>query len=303
MPVFVLGLQRSGTTWLANVLANHPAAVAVQAEDHFGIHESIFFSHFARAFGDLGDDSNFRRFAEEFVTSDYYLLTGLSADWLLRSRPRTYPDAFRGVMDEMARRAGAELWVEKSPTHTLLAEELAADFPDARFVGIERGPHAVIASQFRLEGGELPPYPRRFRELLSMSLNYSLNQRWLARFCRDCDRCVLTTYEAISAEPAAETERICAFLGVEFTESMLDLPWRRNTSFEGRKRPSRSLNALDRALVTLTVAALRPVPLSWLRSFHDRRKARHGVEWPDWCWRRRDAGIAAPSPGVSAPAS
>jgi hypothetical protein len=74
---------------------------------------------------------------------------------------------------------------------------------------------------------------------------------------------------------------------------------RRNTSFEGRHQGSRSLNSLDRALVAVAVAALRLVPLSLLRSFHDRRKARHGIEWPDWCWRRRDAGIAASSPEVS----
>jgi sulfotransferase family protein len=300
IPVFVLGLQRSGTTWLANVLANHPSAVAVQAEDHFGIHESIFFSHFARAYGDLADDLNFRRFAAEFTTSDYYVLTGLAPDWLLSDRPRSYPEAFRDVMDEMARRrGGAQLWIEKSPTHTLLAEELAAAFPDARFVGIERRPAPVIASQLRLDGDEPPRYPRRLLRLLSMCLVYSLNQRWLARFCGECDRCQSTSYEALSANPAVETERICEFLGVPFTEDMLDLPWRQNTSFEGRDQRSRSLSRLDRAVIAAAVAALRLVPLSLLRSFHDRRKARHGIEWPDWCWRRRDAGVAAASSGVS----
>jgi hypothetical protein len=132
-----------------------------------------------------------------------------------------------------------------------------------------------------------------------MCLTYSLNQRWLARFCRECDRCRSTSYEDLSANPAAETERICAFLGVPFTEDMLDLPWRRNTSFEGRQERSRSLNSLDRALVAVAVAGLRLVPLPLLRSFHDRRKARHGIEWPDWCWRRRDAGLGASSPEVS----
>ena len=109
----------------------------------------------------------------------------------------------------------------------------------------------------------------------------------------------MTSYEALLANPAAEAERICAFLGVRFTDSMLDLPWRRNTNFEGRNRRLRSLNSLDRALVAVAVAAQRLVPLSLLRSFHDGRKARHGIEWPDWCWRRRDAGIAPSSPEVS----
>lgn len=293
-PVFVLGTQRSGTTWLANILANHPAAVAVQAEDHFGIHESIFFSHFAPAFGDLDDDSNFERFVDAFMTSDYYLLTGLPPDWLRELRPRSYPAAFRAVMEEMVRRrGGAEIWVEKSPTHTLLATELTAAFPDALFVGIRRRPNAVIASALKLDGEEPPAYPGRLLRLLGMCLTISITERFLAKFCRASSSCLLTTYETLSADPPAETRRICAFLGIEFDSDMLDLPWRRNTSFATGSDRAASLSALERVFVTTTVAAMRFVPLSLLQWVRERRKAGHGIEWPDWCWRRRDAGIMA----------
>ncbi len=293
-PVFVLGLDRSGTTWLANILANHPRAVAVQSEDHFGVHESIFFSHFARAYGDLGEEPNFRRFAADFTTSDYYLLSGLAPDWLVRHRPRNYPEAFRAVMEEMARRrGGVEVWIEKSPSHTLLAEELAAAFPDARFVGIVRRPQAVIASQLRVKGEPPPPYPSRLASLLRSSRDCSLYERWLKAFCRDRDACLLTTYEDLAADAARQTERICDFIGIEFASTMLELPWRRNTSFASQRRRPGSLNLLDRLFVETAMTALRLVPLSVLRAQVARRQAREGIQWPPWCWRRRDAGIAA----------
>ena len=38
--VFVLGLQRSGTTWVANMLHGSGSVAAVAAEDHRGVHES-----------------------------------------------------------------------------------------------------------------------------------------------------------------------------------------------------------------------------------------------------------------------
>ena len=95
IPVFVLGLQRSGTTWLASLLGGHPKVACVESADHFGIHESIFFSHFAREYGDLADDANFERFARDFGDSDYYLLSGVEERWLAERRPRSYTEAPR----------------------------------------------------------------------------------------------------------------------------------------------------------------------------------------------------------------
>src|SRR5215510_14892870 len=68
VPVFVLGLERSGTTWVANMLGGHSQGVCVEAPGH-GSHSSLFFSYFARVYGDLEDDDNFRRFATDFAAS------------------------------------------------------------------------------------------------------------------------------------------------------------------------------------------------------------------------------------------
>jgi len=42
--VFILGLQRSGTTWLANMLAALPQVAAVAHESHRGVHESVVWA-------------------------------------------------------------------------------------------------------------------------------------------------------------------------------------------------------------------------------------------------------------------
>lgn len=289
-PVFVLGVQRSGTTWLANILAQHSRAVAVQSADHYGIHESIFFSHFARAYGDLNNEADFRRFAADFTSSDYYVLSGLEPEWLSEIRPRSYPAAFRAMMDEFARRAGADLWVEKSPAHTLLAEQLAADFPDARFVAVLRETRAIVASQLWLPGRRPPAYPARLRRLIGLSLHCA-QQRWLRRFCKRNDACFLTTYERLARDTEGETRRICAFLGIDYEATMLELPWRRNTSFGAAERRRRALQLPDRLVVAVANAALHLLPASVVGSLIARRRARRGVIWPDWCWRRRDAGL------------
>jgi len=254
------------------------------------VHESIYFSHFARAYPDLANESVFHAFAEAFTESDYYLLTGIEKGWLYERRPRDHAEAFRAVMDEMASRGGtAEAWVEKTPQHSLLAEELASAFPDARFVAILREPRAVIASHLGLLGET--PVSRRAHliELARLCVSCSLHERFLKRFCRDHPQALLTRYEALIAEPETETERICTFIGAQFTPSMLELPWSRNTSFRAN-RPDPS--AADRFLIGAMLTALRAVPLRTLRSWVVKRQMRQPVEWPTWTWRRRDSGVA-----------
>lgn len=288
-PVFVLGVQRSGTTWLGNILAQHSRAAAVQAPDHFGIHESIFFSHFARAYGDLAGDANFACFASEFTRSDYYVLTGLEPEWLEERRPRSYPDAFRAVMDEFADRDGrARIWIEKSPHHTLLADRLEAAFPDARFVGIVRNPTAVVASTLRMGEPRPPTYPARLGRVVRLAAKCSLYQGWLERFSRGRANCLLTRYERLAADPAAEVRRICDFLELEFEPAMLELPWPRNTSFGEAESRHPTLEAFQALVVRATTALMRPVPVTGRRERELRRLDRRGIDWPEWCWRRLD---------------
>jgi hypothetical protein len=297
-PVFVLGLQRSGTTWLANVFAQHSRAVAVQSAHHFGIFESIFFSHFAAAYGDLNDEANFRRFAASFVTSEYYLLSGLDPGWLTTLNVRSYPEIFRAMMEEVARRqGGADFWVEKSPDHTHLADELAATFPDARFICIVRQPQSATASMLWLRGAP-QSQSARVRELLGLSL-FRAQQRLLTHFChRHQDRCFLTRYEDFVANSEAETRSACKFLGIDYEPAMLDLPWQRNTSFHSMDRrhafhlPDRIIMAAARALLNLVPLRLLRFILTWHRA--RRQKRQGGIVFPKWTWRSRDAELNNP---------
>jgi hypothetical protein len=296
-PVFVLGLPRSGTTWLANIIAQHSRATAVQSQDHFGILESMFFSHFAPAYGGLDNESNFRRFVTDFASSDYYLVSGLDANWLTGVQSRSYPEIFRTMMEEVARRHGAEFWVEKSPAHTYLADELATVFPDARFICVVRRPQDAIASMFWLHE---PPNSQlaRVRTLLSLSLSRA-QQCLLMQFCRrHKDRCLLTQYEVFVGDTEAETRRTCEFLGVDYEPAMLDLRWRRNTSFHSVDR-RRAFGPGDRVILEVTRAMLSLAPLPVLRSLLARRRTRKrtregGIVFPDSVWRRRDSGPTPP---------
>lgn len=285
-PIFVLGLQRSGTTWLANLLIEHAAIAGVASEDHFGVHESIFFSHFARFFGDLTDQAERARFLAAFGDSDYFLLTGLEPEWLKGCGARDYPGFFRALMDEVARRRGARMWLEKSPHHTLLADQLARDFPDARFLCIVRGAAGQVRSRLGLtERGAR--YPGRAGEILRACSAASLYARHLREFAAGGANRRLVVFEELKADLEGGMRGIAEFLGVPFDGAMTRTSYTANSSFRSDEERRRELSTLDRLLIGAASRALSLVPLGTLRSMEERRRAERGEDWPDWCWRRR----------------
>lgn len=304
LPVFVLGLQRSGTTWMANLLSEHPQIASVQAVEHRGIHESIFFSHFARAYGDLADDATFEQFVRHFTSSDYYLLTGLPKSWIERQRPRSYAEAFRLVMDEVARTRRATCWIEKSPHHTLLCDELAREFPDARFLCVVRGDLGLARSRLWAYGRTPERSPARFLTLARAVAANALYSRELRRFAHHCPRALLVSHEAMVEDLEHEMRRAADFLGLPFDARLLRSRFAANSSFSSTQARSQALTWSDRAIVGLLGYAGRIVPLTWLDTLERRRGGAGALDWPDWCWTRISRpsdlpGRPAASPGQS----
>jgi hypothetical protein len=62
--IFILGLHRTGTTWLANQINEHSAVAPVQHPKHFGIHESDYFTYIYGHYGDLRHRTNYIGFVE-----------------------------------------------------------------------------------------------------------------------------------------------------------------------------------------------------------------------------------------------
>lgn len=284
VPVFILGLQRSGTTWVANMLAGSGAVAAVAAEEHRGVHESIFFSHFARVFGAFDDPAARADFVEAFAKSDYFLLSGLSRAFLDEAvaRATDHADVFAAVMDAVADRAGCALWLEKSPHHTLRADDLAARFPEARFVCVIRSSHSLIASRVAGYGRRPSRGPQRAMDILRGALVNALYSRYLARFCRTHPRALLLRYDELAADPTTGRSNLVRFLGLDVAPERLVSAYAANTSHESAD--TRRMSAFDLALVRLGSALGNRLPLALLIAIERNRRRARGADWPDWVW-------------------
>lgn len=81
-PLFILGKQRSGTTWLSNQLSQHSQISAAQNDHHGGVHESAYFSHVAGRYGDLSQKTNYVEFVEVMAVSDMMKILGVDKEFL-----------------------------------------------------------------------------------------------------------------------------------------------------------------------------------------------------------------------------
>jgi hypothetical protein len=132
-PLFLLSIQRSGSTLLQRMLAAHPQIATVS--------EPWVLLPFLYTMRRDGVYSEYGHRAAVSALEDF--VSGLPHGW----------DSYRSELRSMAVRlyqqsAGgdATYFLDKTPRYSLALEELMATFPDAKFVVLWRNPLAVISS-------------------------------------------------------------------------------------------------------------------------------------------------------------
>jgi len=156
-PIFVVGTGRSGTHWLGHILESHPALkVTVERQPMFGWSKSMALNATLEA-------ELMPRLVERYRLAQ-------AASLPLRYADKSHPN----------------LWFTST---------LAQHFPGARFIGVQRGVHAVVASMLRhsgvlrsIEHWQTFPVPNRFLGITSdnrlayknLSVVERCTLRWLA---------------------------------------------------------------------------------------------------------------------------
>lgn len=190
--VFLLGFPRSGTTLLEQVLEQHPDIDTMAEKECF---EGV---------GPLmGDRQRFEAFCR---MPDEALDPYRGAYW-------------RRVSEEGFDPAG-RVFVDKHPFHSFKLPLIARLFPDARLIFARRDPRDTVLSCFR----------HRFQMSAPMYQMLSLQGAaelfvGAMRFAEASERVfgyetIPCTLEAIVADFDGETRRLCAALGLEWTEEL-----------------------------------------------------------------------------------
>lgn len=127
--VFIVGSQRSGTTWLYLLLSQSPTVAP--------LYETRLFSDYMRSVFQTWDE---RALPSRNVDG----LHNFVSEAAYRDMVRKFAAA--ALATGIADHPSAAVILEKSPDHALFARDILKVFPDAYFLHIVRDPRAVVAS-------------------------------------------------------------------------------------------------------------------------------------------------------------
>jgi Sulfotransferase family len=108
--------------------------------------------------------------------------------------------------------ARKQVLVNKTPNDVFVADLIARCWRDARFIYLLRHPGAIARSRQETRPQDSP----------------ERNARMVLRYCNAVEEArnkhpgITVRYEDLTADPRAETQRLCAFLGLQWEAGMLD---------------------------------------------------------------------------------
>lgn len=204
-PVFIIGSPRSGTTALATALGLHPA-FWVSKESYF-LHQLLGDARASQVWQDNLDRVTPSWLRHEGVTREEFLAhIGSGFNALYSSR------------------AGGRRWIDHTPRYTTMAAELADLFPGASFVHVLRDGRQVVRSMANFDRvftdaqketatHEIPAWTS---DVVEAARTWA---RWtdaaLDLRADRPDRVMIVANAGLATDPAAELDRVWAFLGVE----------------------------------------------------------------------------------------
>jgi Sulfotransferase family len=211
-PVFVAGLERSGTSLMYALLASHPNIAMTRRTN--------LWTHFFDQYGDLGSDDDLDRCLD--MMKRYRRLAILEPDWCrlrreFRVGERTYARLFALLEEQYAQRLGRPRWGDKSLNTERYAPEVLAAYPGARVLHMLRDPRDRYASsktRWMVRRGGVGAGTAEWLASARCAVEYQ------ARFP---DRYRIVRYESLASYPQETLREVCDFIDEEYTPAMLSM--------------------------------------------------------------------------------
>ena len=208
---FLVGSGRSGTTMLRLMVDAHPA-MTIPPESFFPMKPSPAWIDAA---GDLDAVAAARALGAEPWFADWKLPVGSFESSVRADPPAGYAELVRRLFRLYADGEGKPRYGSKTPQHVLSISELAALFPESRFVHIVRDGRDVALSFLDVHFG---PSDLLFAARL---WKRRVRQGRIAGRALGGERYLEVRYEELVAFPERELRRLCGFACLEFDDAML----------------------------------------------------------------------------------
>lgn len=212
-PFFIVGSPRSGTTLLEQLVNRHSRLYVPP--------ETAFF-HLLNRHGLLPSESaagGIESFVNAYLHSSAAHLLNLGDGEIVQEQllenARCYADVFSNLLDILKKISGKPRIGEKTPHHLRVADYIAQQLPDAKFIAVIRDGRSVVKSRMNHPGWE--------HNLLAAARIWSDDAKLLRKLlnCEHAARVHLIRYEQLVTDPESVLRGICDFLGEGYEDSML----------------------------------------------------------------------------------
>ncbi len=209
-PIFIVGMNGSGTTMLADCLENSPALYAFPRETRM----VPWLIERLDDFGDLKVTKNLQRLLDTFC--GFYVVKTLLGKQKLSVADVAEPTLY-GVVDavyrRLAERRGKQRWIEKSPMNVQFMPQIIAQMPTAKFIHIYRDGRDVAQSNQRR--WHKNPYLAMYRWKQVVKQGREDGKKL------GSERYFEVKYEELTGAPEETMQQICAFIGIDYQPQLL----------------------------------------------------------------------------------
>lgn len=221
-PIFVVGMNASGTTLLADCLGQHSNIFSF-------VHETrvipFIMSNF-QEYGDLNHDESYLALWNDLVKIPSITIQ-LHGDLSIPQGWVSWPRSMAGILDGLFRYLAAsenvdkKIWCEKTPMHALHMIKIAGVFPRARFIHVIRDGRDCAAS-FHRRWKRTPQFTiYRWRQLINSARSQSLTLG---------DKYIEVVFERLTSEPEDVLKGLCDWLELDYESAMLNARRREKTN-------------------------------------------------------------------------
>jgi hypothetical protein len=211
-PVFIAGLERSGTSLIYALLASHPKLAMSRRTN--------LWTYFYNQYGDLSRPQNFERCLAGMLRYKRLVLLKPDPSRIRREfwqdKP-TYARLFALLEAHYAERAGKPRWGDKSLNTERYADQIFASYPNARIIHIIRDPrdrYASALTRWKVSRGGIGAGTAMW--LFSMNLAKKNQKRYPNQY-------MILRYETLANHPEPTLRKVCAFIGEKYTPIMLSM--------------------------------------------------------------------------------
>lgn len=211
-PVFIVGMNGSGTTMIADCLGNHPDLYIFPRETRV----FPFFISKIPSFGNLSELSARRKLSDTLGKTFEFRRANHNEPLVLRDYELSEPGfggVINGLIGHLAAKKGKRRWGEKSPMYLQHISLLGEYFPNAQFLHIYRDGRDVAQSVHRR--WKLDPRRTIYRWKNTLTSGFEQGKELGA--CRYME----ISYEKLTQNPETEFKNICYFLDLKFHPNIL----------------------------------------------------------------------------------